>query len=399
MQRIRTLMLVVGTALIGWSGWGAAAQAPTPDRVVIHFDEAGGFLDDCSTAIQAVAADRVYAVQAGGRLDRAPLIDETGEASGTAPECWLFSGASLDLYLNQPATALAFNRSGTVRVQLYRGAALIYETTSSGLGGRFDYGHAGGFNRVLLTEAGDGGSSYVVLDDLQIDLPVATTSYLTRFEAMGVDSCGEQIAIPGVVTAAGGMVQAGQCVIAAGEAVTITSAIPLQSWDAIFTGTATLTVSAADTSSDVESDAETVADIRATTATFIQTRYDGPVGQITIRAGAEAATLDNLRLTWALPEPVIYSGIGGSPIDITLTNGNETTLSHSDTLWALSAVVDGDLLIQAYRDGQLVDVWRGHGAASARLATFWGGFDTLVLSEATRSGTTTLTDVRLYPLP
>lgn len=388
-KKIITLSTLLSLALIVAP---TAAQSSTPSAIVVTFAEAPP-LEDCVRAISAAAGSRIIADHDGGALDRLPIINDSGEASGTAPECWLYSGAALDLRLNQAATSIAFNRSGTVWVQLYRNNALVHEAESSGLGGRYTYQHGGGFNRIIIREAGDGPASYVALDDLQLDVPDLTVSHLTRFAAMGATSCAEQLAIPDWLTADGGTLINGACTIASGEALTIRSTRPFQYWDAVISGEVTLllqTTSAAESPQTVATDGPY----------FVQERDPADYVQLQIVGGTDGATVTDIRLTWVLADPVADGAAAACPDGVcSLAAGEAITLNFPAPLWAAALTVSGDVLIEAFRDGELVDVWRGSGLAGVRVVAFWGGFDTLIIREAGQRDAARVQVVNLFPLP
>lgn len=383
-------LFVVLMALAGGT-MAASGQTPVPSAIVVTFAEAPA-LEDCVQAIHTVGGSRIIAEHDGGALDRLPIIMASGEASGTTPECWLYSGAALDVRLNQPATTVAFNRSGTVWVQVYRNNALIHETESSGLGGRYTYQQGGGFNRIIIREAGEGSTSYVALDDLQLEVPDLTASHLTRFEAMGVDTCTDQLDLPDWVTAEGGVLVNGACAIAAGDTLTISVTRPFQYWDALIDGDLTLilhTTRAAEPPQALLTDG----------AIFVGERDPADYVRLQLVGGAGGATVDDLRLTWVLSDPRVDGAVVGCVEGAChLSAGESVTLNMPAPMWAVALTVSGDVLVQGWRDGSLVDVWRGVGSGGVRVVTFWAGIDVLVIREASQRDGATVQMGGLYAL-
>lgn len=423
---MRTAIFFVVSAIVvaGLPSSALQAQSRTfADEVKVTFAEVI-LNEDCTRAIESLGPT-VIALAVPGQDFGVPITFETGEASGLGPECRLYNGAVLDLRLNRPARYLAFNRSGTLQVTLYRDQDFqVFSDETSGLGGRFEYDNAGGFNRVVLTETGVGQVSYTALDDLQLGFNSVAISALTTFDVMGVNTCGASIALTDGVDSSGGSLQFTDdsgvvCGLAAGELLSINAALPFTRWDATVQGSIL-----------VDTEASSVT-IQRETPAFFQWREGGQFSTMTLSATTGDVLLDDLRLTWdvqptlSLDLTVVVDGLvscdayinanreivatasvqrEGDPAPLmtemgcALGSGNELRLMLPTLQHALQLQVTGQpIMVQLYRNDELMLTTAVQGEGDRRTISAVGGFDAVAIG-ASLVGPSTLGDVQFFAI-
>jgi len=403
---------------LAWSTVGQThAQSAIPDVIRVGFNEAP-LLEDCSRAIAQVGGTRLWVQQSNGELDRPPIINSSAEASGRAPECWLYDGASLEVWMNQPATAIRFHRSGTLRVQLYRENTLVLEDVTSGLGGRYEYVNGRGFQRIVITEAGQGASSYAALDELVLETERLAVSHVVRFDAVGATNCAENIQRADWVMAQGGTFDAerGACYLPPQTQLSISAAVPFQYWDVHIRGTGTILLAQPTRPAPQERG------FRAESTTFIQPSVPEDYTQMFIVAGEEGATLESLRLTWLLENPQrLYWSSTTTCADA--VQGQHDIHAESDTpapqvrddacvfemgatlrlqtptpIWVVWLVAEGEFELQSFaQDGTPLEQQTVIGNGSPQAFILWSTPTHLSLRANTDAAN--IREVVLYPSP
>lgn len=159
------------------------AEAETAAVVTVNFTEAE--LDaDCTAALNAYQPT-LHASATAADLGP-PIIIDGAEASGKRPECQFAPGASITLFTNRLAAGIAFNRSGTLFIELLRNGQSVYSDNSSGLGGRFEY-NGTMFNQIILTEPT--GNAPVLWDELAITFPTHAATTTVDFSENTPHTC------------------------------------------------------------------------------------------------------------------------------------------------------------------------------------------------------------------